>query len=125
LQKKLRGFIKGSFEFLKTRNGTRDVIKDMANFSAIKSYFQKENLPFFTFHRKSLKPIKAVIRHLPSSTPAEEVYEALAELGFDVMSVKQMTSSRRALPEAGPKSTNVLLPLFLSIGMRSHKKFSH
>jgi hypothetical protein len=58
-----------------------------------------------------LKPIKAVIRHLLSVTPAEEIYEALTDLGFDVMSVKQMTSSRRSLPEAGQKSVNVPLPL--------------
>jgi hypothetical protein len=57
--------------------------------------------------------MKAVIRHLPSVTPAEEIYEALRDLGFDVMSVKQMTSSRRSLPEAGQMSANVPLPLFL------------
>jgi hypothetical protein len=42
----------------------------MDDFSAIKSFFQKENISFFTFHPKSLKPIKAVIQHLPSVTPA-------------------------------------------------------
>jgi hypothetical protein len=88
LQKKIRGPFKGSLEFRNTRRGTRVVTKPL---------FQTENLSFFTFHPKSLKPIKAVIRHLPSVIPAKEIYEALAELGFDVMSVKQMTSSRRAL----------------------------
>jgi hypothetical protein len=94
LQKKPRVFAKGSFELRNTRNGTRVVAKDMSDFSAIKAFFQKENLSSYTFHPKSLKPIKAVIRHLPSLTPAEEIYEALEELGFDIISVKQMTSSR-------------------------------
>jgi hypothetical protein len=43
----------------------------MADFSAIRSYFKCNNLPHFTFYPKSHKPIKAVIRHLPFSTPAE------------------------------------------------------
>jgi hypothetical protein len=61
LQKKFRGLDKGIFEFRDTTNGTRVVTKDMADFSAIKFFLQKENLYFLTFHPKSLKPIKAVI----------------------------------------------------------------
>jgi hypothetical protein len=91
----------------------------MADFSAIKS-FQNENLSF-TFHPKSLKLIKVIIRYLPSATSAEKIYEALTELGFDVMSVKQMTSNRRSLPEAGQKSANVLLPPFLITLNRNEK----
>jgi hypothetical protein len=113
LQKKIRGLVKGNFEFRNTRSGTRVVTKDMADFSTIKSFLQKENLHFFTFHPKSLKAIKAVTSHLPSVIPAEEIYEALTDLGFDVMSVKQMTLSRRSLPEAGQKSANPHLPLLL------------
>jgi hypothetical protein len=95
LQKKIRGFVKGNFVFRNTRSGTTVVTTDMADYSAIKSFLQKENLHFFTFHPKSLKPIKAVIRHLPPVTSAEEIYEALTDLGFDVVSVKQMTSSQQ------------------------------
>jgi hypothetical protein len=54
LQKKLRVFVKGSFEFRNTRNGTRVVTKDLSDFSVIKAFFQKENLSFYTFHPKSL-----------------------------------------------------------------------
>jgi hypothetical protein len=91
LQKELRGFVKGSFDFRNTRNGTRVVTKEMSDVSAVKAYCQKENLSFYTFHPKSLKPIEAVIRHLPSLTPAEEIYKALEKLGFDIISIKQMT----------------------------------
>jgi predicted Zn-dependent protease len=45
----------------------------MADFSAIKS-FQKEKLSLLTFHPKTQKPIEAVLRHLQSITPAEEIY---------------------------------------------------
>jgi hypothetical protein len=81
----------------------------MADFSAVKAYFTSENLSFYTFFPKS-QPVKAVIRHLPSVTPAEDISEALTELGYDVVSVKQMSSSRRTKEEGSqPK----ILPLFL------------
>jgi hypothetical protein len=59
---------------------------------------------------KSQRPVKAVIRHLPSNTPAEEIYEPLVELGFDVISGKQMTTTRRS-PSEDPEKSD--LPLFL------------
>jgi hypothetical protein len=91
----------------------------MTDFSAIKSLFNNEKLSYFTSHPKSLKPIKAVIRHLPTNTPADEIYEALTELGFEVISVKQMSSNRRAPPEGGSKSKK--LPLFLITLPRNEK----
>jgi hypothetical protein len=45
-----RGLVKGNVEFRNTRHGTRVVAKEMTDFSAIKSLFQNEKLPFFTFH---------------------------------------------------------------------------
>jgi hypothetical protein len=92
----------------------------MADFLAIKFFFKKENMSFI-FHPRSLKPIKAVIRYIPSVTPAEEMYEALAEIGFDIMRVKQMTSSRRSLPEAGQNSASVPLPPSLITLQRNEK----
>jgi hypothetical protein len=109
LQKQLKGVAKDSFEFRITRNGTRVVTKDMVDYQAVKHYFDNQSLPYFTFSPKSQKPIKAVIRHLPHNTPAEDIAEGLGDIGFDVISVKQMSSVRRS-PE-GP--TNITLPLFL------------
>jgi hypothetical protein len=60
LQKKARGLVKGKFKFHNTQHGTRVVTKEMTDFSAIKSLFLNEKLPFFTFHPKSQKHIKAV-----------------------------------------------------------------
>jgi hypothetical protein len=82
----------------------------MEDFQAIKSHLEENNLSFFTFYTKTEKPIKAVIRHLPHNTPANDICDGLVSLGFDVISVKQMTTTRRSPPE-DPKTLN--LPLFL------------
>jgi hypothetical protein len=57
--------LKDNFEFRSTRNGARIITKSMADFSAFKSYLENNSLAYFTFYPNSLKPIKAVIRHLP------------------------------------------------------------
>jgi hypothetical protein len=98
LQKQLKSVVKGDFDFRSTRNGTIVVTKGMADFEAVKSYFTNKNLPFYSFFPKFQKPIKAVIHHLPPNTPAEDISDGLVNRGFDVISVKQMTSTRRHLP---------------------------
>jgi hypothetical protein len=110
LQKQLKSVVRGDFEFRSTRNGTRVVTKGMADFEAVKSYFTNNNLSYYSFFPKSQKPIKAVIRHLPPNTPAEDISDGLVNRGFDVISVKQMTSTRRSSSE-GETTRN--LPLFL------------
>jgi hypothetical protein len=91
-QENLRGLVKGNFEFRTSKNGNRFVTRNQADFPPINTYLASENLSFYTFPLKSQKCLKAVIRHLPSVTPAEDISEALTELGFDVVSVKQMSS---------------------------------
>jgi hypothetical protein len=88
----------------------------MADYSAIKEYPSSKNLNYFTFYPKSTKPIKAVIRHLPGNTPAKEIYKGIVELGFDIISVNQMSTTRRS---QGSSSTS--LPLFLITLPRSEK----
>jgi hypothetical protein len=48
------------------------------------------------------------IQHLPGNTLAEEIYKGLVELGFDIISMKQMSTTRRS---QGSSSTS--LPMFL------------
>jgi hypothetical protein len=60
----------------------------MEDFSTVHS--QSNNLPYFTIYLKSQKPIKALIWHVPFSTPAMDISDGLVDLGFDVISVKQM-----------------------------------
>jgi hypothetical protein len=116
LQKQIKGLVKSSFEFRNTRNGTRIVTKEMEDYSAIKEYLSSQNLNYFNFYPKSLKPIKAVIRHLSGNTPTEEIYVGLGEIGFDIISVKQMSTTRRS---QGSSSTN--LPIFLPSSEKSQE----
>jgi hypothetical protein len=88
----------------------RVITKTLADFAAVKSHLETNNLPYFTFYPKYLKPVKAVIRHLLMSTPAKDISEGLMELGFDIISVKQMTSTRQSQSEETPTKN---LPFFL------------
>jgi hypothetical protein len=86
-------------------------MRGMADFQSTKSHFETNNLFYYTFCPKSKKQIKAVIRHLPHSTLAEDISNGLVGLSFDVISVKQMTATRPS-PHEGSETTN--LPLFLA-----------
>jgi hypothetical protein len=122
MQKELSVLLKGYFEFRNTKAGTRIVSKEMADYSAIRHYLDCQHLNYFTFFPKSEKPIKAVIRHLPADTPAEDISNALMELGFDIISVKQMTS-RKTIRDGGTRVTN--LPLFLVTLPRTENSKKH
>jgi hypothetical protein len=87
---------KKTFEFRNTRNGTRVITKTLADFAAVKSYLENHNPPYFTFYPKSLKPIKAVIHHLPMNTPAQDISEGLMDLGLDIINVKQMSTTHQS-----------------------------
>jgi hypothetical protein len=88
-----------NFEFRSTRNGTRVITKSLADFQSVKCLFNSQRLSYYTFFPKSEKPIKAVIRHLPLNTPAEDISDGLMNLGFDIVSIKQMTTTRRSSPD--------------------------
>jgi hypothetical protein len=118
LQKRIRAIVMGYFEFSNTRSGTRIVTKEMAEFSAIRKHLENNNLSYFTFFPKSEKPIKAVVRHLPSDTPAQDITDGLVDLGFDIISVRQMSASRRSTSEGSVPQN---LPLFLITLPRTEK----
>jgi hypothetical protein len=79
------------------------------DFSAFRSHFEINNLPYFTFYRKIQKSIQAVIQHLPVSAPTGDISDGLVNLDFDI-SVKQMSTIHRS-PAEGTTTVNV--PLFL------------
>jgi hypothetical protein len=110
LQKQLKNVVEEDFEFRSTRNGIRVITKGIADLEAAKSHFINNNLSYYSFSPKSQKPVKAVIRHLPNNTPAEDISEGLMNLGFDVVSVKQMTTNRQSPSD---ERTNRNLSLFL------------
>jgi hypothetical protein len=64
----------------------------MADLQYVKSYFETNNLSYYSFYLKSENPIKTVIRHLQHNTPAEDISDGLVSLDFDVISDKQMTA---------------------------------
>jgi hypothetical protein len=97
LQRGLKEHVKGQYEFRNKRNGTRVITKQMADYSAMKFYLEKNNLQYFTFSPHSEKHIKAVIRHIPPHTPAEDISYSLENLGFNVINVRQLTTNRRSL----------------------------
>jgi hypothetical protein len=86
--------------FRNTASGTRITTKSMTDYKPIQNLLSQKDLPFFTFYIKGDKPVNAVIRHLPNNTSSEDITVALQELGYEVISVKQMTAKRPS-PEGG------------------------
>jgi hypothetical protein len=80
----------------------------MVDFQTVKLHLESKNFSFYPFFLKSEKPIKAVIRHLPINIPAEDIAKGMGDLGFEVVSVRQLSITRRSL-----EGTPVALPLFL------------
>ncbi|GFV42843.1 hypothetical protein TNCV_3580931 [Trichonephila clavipes] len=60
---------------------------------------------FYVIKRQNVKPIKAVIKGLPSSSKIANITNDLAEIGFKIDSCTQLTSKR----------TKISLPYFLVI----------
>jgi hypothetical protein len=56
LQKVIKSVVKENFELRNTRNGTKVITKTLADFAAVKSHLETNNLPYFTFYPKYLKP---------------------------------------------------------------------
>jgi hypothetical protein len=90
----------------------------MANYSAMKSYLEKNNVHYFTFSPNSEKPIKAVIHHIPLDTPVENISNSLEDLGFNVINMRQMTATRTA---PNGKTHVKSVPLFLVTLIRNTK----
>jgi hypothetical protein len=77
LQSDLKEHVNGEYEFRNARNGTRVITKEIAYYSAMKSYVEENNLQYFNVSPNSEKPTKAGIRHLLPDTPAEDIPTAL------------------------------------------------
>jgi hypothetical protein len=110
LQKLIKSAVRDNIESRNTRNRTRFITKTFRDFAEVNFYLQTHNLHYFTFHPKPLKPIKTVIRHIPPNTPAQQISDVLMDLGFDIISVKQMSTTRRS-PSEGTVFKNFTLYL--------------
>jgi hypothetical protein len=104
--------------FRNTTAGTRITTKVMADYKAIQNLSRQKDLQFFTFYTKGARAVKSVIRHLPSNTSSEDITVALKELGYEAISVKQMTAKR---PSPEGRVTLVSLPFFLITLVRNQK----
>jgi hypothetical protein len=104
LQKDLQSIYKAPFELRNTKNGTRVLTKDLDDYTKIRQHFEQNNLSYFTFYTKSEKPLKAVIRHLPSDTTVEVIANGLQSLGFTVKRFGQMII--HTPPNLGRKSSH-------------------
>jgi hypothetical protein len=65
LQINLEDNVKGEYKFRSAQNRACILKTELADYSAMISYLEKNNLHYFTFSPNSEKPIKAVICHLP------------------------------------------------------------
>jgi hypothetical protein len=79
--------------------GTWITTKSIRGYKAVQKLLTDSGLPYFTFYSKDVKPVRAVIRHLPGSTSSEDIAVAFQKLDCDIISVKQMTAKRFATEE--------------------------
>jgi hypothetical protein len=118
LHEDLKAVVTRKFFLRNTASGTRLTTKSMADYKTIQNLISQKGLPFFTFYTKGEKSVKAVIRHLPINTSSEDITVALQELGYEVISVKQMTAKH---PSREGEVTLVSLPPFLITLVRKQK----
>jgi hypothetical protein len=90
----------------------------MADYTAIIYHLEYRKLPHFTYHAKPLRPVKAVIPHLPAGTPTEDISDELVALSLSVISVHQLTATTQK-PQGGNQLVN--LPIFLVTLARNFK----
>jgi hypothetical protein len=98
-------------------------LEELADYSAMKSYQEKNNLQYFTFSPNSKKSMKSVIRHLPQDTSVQDISNSLGNLGLNVINVRHMTTNRRA---PSGQTNGETLPLFLvtlTRNVKSHEIF--
>ncbi|GFW91470.1 uncharacterized protein TNCV_3376351 [Trichonephila clavipes] len=100
-----------SEKFPKIRNKiANDVVKMFTNdpeeYRSLIHFLESDKeFEFYVINRKNVKPIKAVIKGLPSSSKTADITNDLAEIGFQIESCKQLISKR----------TKNSLPYFLVI----------
>jgi hypothetical protein len=93
-QGEIKAITKGSFELQNVRNGTMVATREMTHYLVIKKHLEQKRVPHYTYHPKSEKPIKAVMRHLPGNTPAADIASELLAMDFTLISVRQLSSKR-------------------------------
>jgi hypothetical protein len=97
-RKQVQTVVIENFEFRSTRNGTSVTREPWRISNPLNPTSTPVTCPITRSTpnpKKKKKPMKAVIRHLPHNTPAEDISDGLVNLGFDVIRVKQKIVTRR------------------------------
>jgi hypothetical protein len=68
----------------------------MTKYSAMNSYLEKPDRQYFKFCPNPEKNIIVVMHHLPPDMPADIISNILEDLGFNVISVRLLTTNRRS-----------------------------
>jgi hypothetical protein len=92
----------------------------MEDYASLKSHLELNETHYYTFHPKAEKSIKAVIRHLPGETAAEDIATELLALEHKVYNVCQMTTTRPQ-PERGHQTQALLLFITLERNEKSQQ----
>lgn len=115
--------IKGQFEFWSTHISFQLVTHEMASDSALWAHTDLASCHYYTFHPKSIRPMKMVICHLATYTPIENIYSGKEELSFNVVSVNQMAATW-PFPEGGNQQALLLsTPITLPMNPKSQEIF--
>jgi hypothetical protein len=72
VSREIKIVMSGEF-FWNNATGIQVTTKSMVNYNAIQKFLTEKNLHFFIFYTKTVKLVKAVIRHLPGNTSAEDI----------------------------------------------------
>jgi len=108
--------MKDTFEFRTNRNGFKADANDMADYSTIKSHLDAHKIPYYAFHPKLLKPVKAVIQQLTEDTPAEDITNELVTLG------RQMTATP---PHHQGGRQTFTIPSFFVTSLETRKQWKY
>jgi hypothetical protein len=109
--------VKEEYEFWNAQNGTLIITTEMVDFSAMKSYLEKNNLYYPAFSN-SEKPTKAVISHLPSDMLAQDISNSLRGLRLQCHQREANDSHLKSTQQTSPCENPPSIPCYLN---KEHK----
>jgi hypothetical protein len=115
IQSDLKDQVDGEYEFRNTWNGTPIITKEMADYSPVKSYLEKNNRPYFTFSWNSEKPLRIVIHHLPPDTLEEDISNSLEDIGFKVQQREANDGHKKGTQHTESRETPRSIPCCLNM----------
>ena len=81
--------------------------KNRKDYDMLLHSLPKEGIEFSTTTLKADQPLKVVIKNLPLDTPTDEIQSQLSQLGYDVISISQLSKKERETQQ------RIYFPIFL------------